>query len=62
MTVTEELGNPFEVECLDLLVLDTKEIADPAVIESVRTAEQAGQQQFQAYSKDWLIDRTKTNR
>ncbi len=29
VTVIEELGNPFEEESQDLLVLDTKEIADP---------------------------------
>ena len=36
------------------------EIADSAVIETVRTAKQLGQQQFYAYSKDRVIDRTKT--
>jgi len=60
VAVIEELGNPFEEDSPDLLVLDTKEIADPAVIETVRTAKQIGQEQFQAYSKDCLIDRTKT--
>ena len=35
VAVIEELGNPFEEGSQDLLVLDTKEIADPAVIETV---------------------------
>jgi len=47
-------------EYLDLLVSDAKEIADCAVMEIVRTAKQIEQQQFQAYSNDRLINRTKT--
>ena len=31
VAVIKELGNPFEEDSQDLLVLDTKEIADPAV-------------------------------
>uniref|UniRef100_A0A8C4QRU2 Uncharacterized protein n=1 Tax=Eptatretus burgeri TaxID=7764 RepID=A0A8C4QRU2_EPTBU len=60
VAVIEELGNPFEEDSPDLLVRDTKKIADLAVIETVRTAKQIGQEQFQAYSTDCLIDRTKT--
>lgn len=37
VAVIEEMGNPFEEDSLDLLVLDTRDIADPAVIETVRT-------------------------
>ena len=55
VTVIEELENPFEEECLDLLVLDAKEVVNPAVFQTVRTAKQIGQQQFQAYTKDRLI-------
>ena len=36
--VMEEMGNPFEEESTDLLVLDTQEILGPAAVESVRTA------------------------
>lgn len=43
VAVTEELGNPFEEDSLDLLVLETKDIADPAVIETVRTVKQIRQ-------------------
>ena len=60
MAVLEGLGNPSEEDSPDLLVLDTKKIADPAVIETVRTAKLIGQEQFGAYSLDCLIDRTKT--
>ena len=35
VTVIEELGNPFKEESQDLLVFDTKEITDPAVVTTV---------------------------
>ena len=60
LAVIEELGNPFEEDSQDLLVLDTKEIADPAVIETVRNAKQIGQDQFEAFSKECIVDRTKS--
>lgn len=37
VAVTEELGHLFEEDSSHLLVLDTKEIADPAVTKTVRT-------------------------
>ena len=60
VAVIEELGNPFEEDRQDLLVLDTKEIAYPAVIETVRNAKQIGQDQFEAFSKECIVDRTKS--
>ena len=60
LAVIEELGNPFEEDSHDLMVLDTKEIADPAVIETVRNAKQIGQDQFEALSKECIVDRTKS--
>ena len=35
ITVFEELGNPFEEKSQDLLVLDTREIADSAVVNTI---------------------------
>ena len=60
VAVIEELGNPFEEDSQDLLVLDTKEIADPAVIETVRNAKQIGKDQFEAFSKECIVDRIKS--
>ena len=60
VAVIEELGNPFEDDSQDLLVLDRKEIADPAVIETVRNAKQIGQYQFEAFSKECIVDRIKS--
>ena len=42
-----------------LCLHDTKEIAQPAVIETVRNAYIIGERQFEAYVKDRIIDRTK---
>ena len=55
----EELGNPFEEESQDLLVLDSKLIADPAVVETIHNVKSIGQNQFDAFTKECLIDRTK---
>ena len=46
--VLKEMGNPFQEDSVDLLVLDTKNIADQALAELVWTHQQRGQQQFQS--------------
>ena len=47
VAVIEELGNSFEEECLDFTdPWISSEITDPAMIESVRSAKQFGQQQI----------------
>ena len=38
MLLKSLIGNPFEEENKHLLVLDTKEIAEPAAIETVQNA------------------------
>ncbi|XP_064086105.1 uncharacterized protein LOC135201158 [Macrobrachium nipponense] len=53
------MGNPFEEESTDLLVLDTQEILGPAAVESVRTAMQMGRDQFHLFVKERLADRSK---
>ena len=60
VAVIEDLGNPFEEESPDLLVLDTRDIANPAVIETALTVKQIGQEQFEAYTNHCLINRTRT--
>ena len=59
VAVIEELGNPFEEMSQDVIVLDTKEIADPAVLKTVRIAKRIGQEQFNAFTKERLVDKTK---
>ena len=48
-TVFKEMGNPFEEESADLLVLDTKDIADPANSRLVATHHGRGKDQFESF-------------
>ncbi|KAG7163101.1 hypothetical protein Hamer_G002176 [Homarus americanus] len=57
--VIEELGNPFEEESLDLVALHTKEIASPSAAETVRNAKSIGQDQFQTFTRERLMEGTK---
>ena len=45
VAVIEEMGNPFLEQSQDLLVLDTRDILQPSVGESVRKAEQLREKQ-----------------
>lgn len=47
----EDLGNPFEEMSQEMIVLHTKEIADSAVLKTVRNAKRIGQEQFDAFMK-----------
>ena len=57
-SVIDDLGNPFEEESTDLLVLDTKEISDHTSVEAVRNVRRIGKEQFQALTKERLIERS----
>ncbi|KAG7164269.1 hypothetical protein Hamer_G003415, partial [Homarus americanus] len=59
VSVTEELGNPLEEESLDLVALYTKEIASPSAAETVRNAKSIGQDQFQTFTRECLMEGTK---
>ena len=48
----EDMGNPFTEDSGDLLVLDTRDVADQAVIETVRTIEKTGQEHYDKYVHD----------
>ena len=48
-TVLKEMGNPFQEESADLLVLDTKNIADPALAKMVGTHHQRGKERFKSF-------------
>ena len=60
INVIEDLGNPFEEESTNLLVLDSKEIADHAAVEMVKNIRRIGQEQFQTFVKERLIERSET--
>ena len=60
VNVFEDLGNPFQEESTDLLVLDNKEIADPAAVETVQNVRRIGQDQFKDFTRECLLERTKS--
>lgn len=49
VAVTKEMGNPFQEDSEDLLVLDTKDIADPVLAGLVGTHHRKGQEKFQSF-------------
>ena len=50
--VLREMGNPFQEETADLLVLDTKTIADQTLTGLVATHQERGKQQFVSFVAD----------
>ena len=56
----EEMGNPFEEETEDLLVLDTKDIVGDEVIHTVRNIENIGKEQYTSFVQSRITDRTES--
>ena len=52
------MGNPFLEESKDLLVLDTRDIVDTSVAETVRKIKERGKTQFKAFVADRLEKQT----
>ena len=57
--VMREMGNPFCDDSSDLLVLDSRDLADPAVTNTVRQIEKLGQEQYNTYVDERLVNQTK---
>ena len=55
VAVIEEMGNPFLEQSQDLLVLDTRDILDPSVVESVRKVEELGAKQYSKFVDERLV-------
>ena len=55
--VINAFGNPFEDDCSELLVLNTRACADNSVIETVRCVEALGKAQYQWYKSEVLTNR-----
>ena len=55
----EEMGNPFTEDSSDLLTSDSRDIADAAVIDTVRQIEKLGEEQHDAYVKERFVSQTK---
>lgn len=54
-----EMGNSFCDDSKDLLVLDSRDLADPAVINIIRQIEKLGQEQYDTYVNERLVNQTK---
>jgi len=55
----KKMGNPFTEGSSDLLALDSRDFADPALIDTVRQIEEIGEEQYDAYVKEQLVSQTK---
>ena len=49
-----EVGNPFGIEHESLLKLNTQEICEPMVVETLRNLESRGAEQFKKYTREVL--------
>ena len=56
--VLGDMGNPCMEESEDLLVLDSRDVADPAIVQTVREIENTGQDQYDKYMTEGGIERT----
>ena len=54
-----DLGNPFAEQSEDLLAVDTKGIADPSVVQTVRQIEKSGQDIYRQFVEQRLVKREK---
>ena len=59
VSAIEDMGNPFEEDSTDLLVLDSKEIMDDTVVKAVREVLSIGQDQYKAFVKERFQERTR---
>ena len=56
----EEMSNPFcENSNVDLLVLDSRDLAESTVVDTVNKIEKLGKDQYDTYVSERLVNRTK---
>ncbi|CAG2249555.1 unnamed protein product [Mytilus edulis] len=58
--VFEEMGNPFQEQSTDLLILDTRDIVDPRVCETIRNVENLGKEQYHQFVTERLENKSKS--
>ena len=56
--IIEQMGNPFTENNSDLIILDTRGIADPAIIERVSQIEKLGTDGYELYVQGLLVEKT----
>ena len=57
--IIEQMGNPFTENSSDLIILDTRDIADPAIIERVHQIEKLRTDRYELYVQECLVEKTK---
>ena len=61
ISVIDVMGNPFTDESGDLLVLDTKDLADTSVVKRVEEVETLRREQFETFVKERLSEKKTKN-
>ena len=51
-----QMGNPFLDDFPELVTLDSRNCANEAVVNTIRTMEDVGKQKYQEYVKTVLVD------
>ena len=54
----KDMGNPFLNQSEEILTLDTGNVLDESVVDTVHTIEELGKEQFESYYKSVLVDHT----
>jgi hypothetical protein len=54
-----EMGNLFRCDTTELLMLDTRVVIDESVVNTVRTVDALGKDQYNTYRKSVINDRTR---
>ncbi len=57
--VIQEMSNPFCENSMDLLVLDTRDVADEAIVDTVCKIEKLDQDQYDTYISERLVNQMK---
>ena len=58
VTTISGMSNPFLDDTPELLTLDTRNVIDGSVVNTVRTVESVGRDQYNKYHKTVIVDRT----
>ena len=58
--IISDLGNPFSDDSDELITLKTRNVMDATVVNTIRTVESLGQEQYQRYRQAVIIDHTQS--
>ena len=58
--IIKDLGNPFSDNSDELIALETRNVMDATVVNTIRTLESLGQEQYQRYRQAVIIDQTQS--